>query len=80
MTKPVAFVVGSDSDLPTLEGSFAVLEELEIGFVVRILSAHRTPREATEFAYWCISAGSLPGRSTPGSSTMEEAHLRSSSS
>ena len=50
MNKPVAFVLGSDSDLPTLEGAFQVLRDLEIGFSVRILSAHRTPVEASEFA------------------------------
>ena len=50
MTKPVAFLLGSDSDLPALEGAFSVLEDLQIGFHVRILSAHRTPEEATGFA------------------------------
>ena len=50
MTKPVAFLLGSDSDLPTLEGVFKILDELEIGYHVRILSAHRTPEEATNFA------------------------------
>jgi phosphoribosylaminoimidazole carboxylase PurE protein len=50
MTKPVAFMIGSDSDLPQLEGAFQVLRDLEIGFHVRILSAHRTPDEAAEFA------------------------------
>ncbi len=48
--RPVAFLLGSDSDLPSLEGAFQVLEKLEIGFHVRILSAHRTPEEATGFA------------------------------
>ena len=50
MTKPVAFLLGSDSDLPDLEGAFSVLEQLQIGFHVRILSAHRTPSEASGFA------------------------------
>ncbi|MBL9078986.1 MAG: 5-(carboxyamino)imidazole ribonucleotide mutase [Planctomycetes bacterium] len=49
-TRPIAFVLGSDSDLPVLEGAFAALQELGIGFHVRILSAHRTPDEAGEFA------------------------------
>lgn len=48
--RPIAFVLGSDSDLPVLEGAFAALQELGIGFHVRILSAHRTPDEAGEFA------------------------------
>lgn len=49
-TRPIAFLLGSDSDLPTLEGAFKTLQELGIGFHVRILSAHRTPDEAVEFA------------------------------
>ncbi|MBK8100514.1 MAG: phosphoribosylaminoimidazolesuccinocarboxamide synthase [Planctomycetes bacterium] len=48
--KPIAFLLGSDSDLPVLEGAFAALSELGVGFHVRILSAHRTPEEAGEFA------------------------------
>ncbi len=48
--RPIAFLLGSDSDLPQLEGAFELLTRLEIGFHVRILSAHRTPVEATTFA------------------------------
>ncbi|MBM4061665.1 MAG: 5-(carboxyamino)imidazole ribonucleotide mutase [Planctomycetes bacterium] len=49
-TRPIAFLLGSDSDLPVLEGAFASLHEFGIGFHVRILSAHRTPEEAAQFA------------------------------
>ena len=49
-TRPIAFLLGSDSDLPVLEGAFATLAELGVGFHVRVLSAHRTPDEACEFA------------------------------
>ena len=48
--RPIAFVLGSDSDLSALEGAFTKLRELDIGFHVRILSAHRTPDQAAEFA------------------------------
>ncbi|MBL8755499.1 MAG: 5-(carboxyamino)imidazole ribonucleotide mutase [Planctomycetes bacterium] len=48
--RPVAFLLGSDSDLPALEGAFKTLTDLGIGFHVRILSAHRTPDEACGFA------------------------------
>lgn len=48
--RPIAFLLGSDSDLPVLESAFSTLQELGIGFHVRILSAHRTPEEAGEFA------------------------------
>lgn len=48
--RPIAFLLGSDSDLPVLESAFAALQQMGIGFHVRILSAHRTPEEACEFA------------------------------
>ena len=48
--KPIAFLMGSDSDLPSLEGAFDILNKLEIGFHVRVLSAHRTPEQAATFA------------------------------
>lgn len=48
--KRVAIVMGSDSDLPVLKIAVKTLRELEIPFAVRVLSAHRTPREAAEFA------------------------------
>lgn len=47
MSKPfVAILMGSDSDLPIMEASFAILEKFAIPFEVKISSAHRTP-EAT---------------------------------
>ena len=48
--RPVAFVFGSDGDVPTFEDAFAVLTRLEIGYHVRVLSAHRSPEEAASFA------------------------------
>lgn len=48
--KKVGIVMGSDSDLPILRKSIDVLQELGIPHEVRILSAHRTPKEAAEFA------------------------------
>ena len=47
--RPVAFLMGSDNDLPALEGGFAALRELGVGFHVRVLSAHRTPEEVVAF-------------------------------
>jgi len=44
MSQPfVAIVMGSDSDLPVMENSFAVLRSFDIPFEARITSAHRTP-------------------------------------
>jgi len=45
----VGVVMGSDSDLPTMEAAIAALAEFGVRTEVRILSAHRTPDEM--FAY-----------------------------
>jgi phosphoribosylaminoimidazole carboxylase PurE protein len=45
----VAVLMGSDSDLPVMAGCVRVLEEYGIGHEVRVLSAHRSPDEATRF-------------------------------
>ena len=50
MNPLIAIVCGSDSDLPKLESGISLLKEFEIPFEVRIISAHRTPHEAAEFA------------------------------
>ena len=46
----VAVVMGSDSDLPTLQPAVEILEAFGIGAEVRVLSAHRTPLEMVAFA------------------------------
>lgn len=45
-----AIVMGSKSDYPVLERAEAVLREFGVDFETRIISAHRTPRIAEEFA------------------------------
>ncbi|PIE23153.1 MAG: 5-(carboxyamino)imidazole ribonucleotide mutase [Planctomycetota bacterium] len=55
--KKIAFVMGSDSDLDAHQGAFDVLKELEVPFEVRILSAHRTPKEACNFAETAAAEG-----------------------
>ena len=46
----VAVVMGSDSDLKTLEPTIEILERFQIPIEVRILSAHRTPIRMLDFA------------------------------
>ena len=46
----VAIIMGSKSDYPVLERAEAVLREFGVDFETRIISAHRTPRIAEEFA------------------------------
>ncbi len=46
----VAVLMGSDSDLPVMQNCVDQLKYFGIDLVVRILSAHRTPAQAVEFA------------------------------
>ena len=48
--KKAAIIMGSDSDLKTMQAAMDTLKELDIPFAVRILSAHRTPEAAAQFA------------------------------
>ena len=50
MIRKVAVIMGSDSDWPVVKGACAQLKVLDIPFEAHILSAHRTPAEAAEFA------------------------------
>ena len=45
----VALLMGSDSDFPRLEECVATLKEFDLGVIVRVLSAHRTPDEVVKF-------------------------------
>lgn len=48
--KKVAIVMGSDSDWPVVKGACSVLKDFGVPYEARILSAHRTPAAAAEFA------------------------------
>lgn len=51
MNKPkVALIMGSDSDFEKLKGCVAKLKEFKIETDVNVISAHRTPDKAAEFA------------------------------
>jgi 5-(carboxyamino)imidazole ribonucleotide mutase len=54
---PVALVMGSDSDLPKLEDTLAVLKALKIPLEVRVISAHRTPDELREWLDTAVPNG-----------------------
>tara|TARA_Y100001968_G_scaffold161031_1_gene147325 strand:+ start:119 stop:655 length:537 start_codon:yes stop_codon:yes gene_type:complete len=55
--KQVAVVMGSDSDLKTLQPAVEILDQFDITNEVRILSAHRTPKEMMDFAQKAESNG-----------------------
>jgi 5-(carboxyamino)imidazole ribonucleotide mutase len=50
MSKKVAVVMGSSSDLGVMEEAVKVLKELGIYVMVDIVSAHRTPEKMFDFA------------------------------
>ncbi|WP_418731120.1 5-(carboxyamino)imidazole ribonucleotide mutase [Desulfovibrio sp.] len=50
MSKKVAVIMGSDSDWPVVKAACAQLTEFGIPYEAHILSAHRTPAVAAEFA------------------------------
>ena len=45
-----AIIMGSKSDYPVVQKAEAMLEKFGVEYVTRIISAHRTPRQAEEFA------------------------------
>jgi 5-(carboxyamino)imidazole ribonucleotide mutase len=54
---PVAIVMGSQSDWETMKEAAAVLKELGVGHVARIVSAHRTPKRMFAFAEGALADG-----------------------
>ena len=54
---PVGIVMGSTSDLPTMEPAAAMVQRFGVGCEVRILSAHRTPLEMVDYASTAAERG-----------------------
>ena len=46
----VAIVMGSNSDLPVVKGAIDRLKNFGVDFEAHVISAHRTPYQAEEFA------------------------------
>ena len=55
--KKVAIVMGSDSDLPVLVPAVKKLAEFGIPYEVHVMSAHRTPAQASAFAANAVENG-----------------------
>ncbi len=49
MTPLVGIIMGSDSDLPTMQGAIDICREFGVGYEVRVVSAHRTPHDMAEY-------------------------------
>ncbi len=68
----IAIVMGSQSDYSTMKDCVKILKTLKIGFDVKIVSAHRTPKRLYEFAkkseisYSVIIAGAGGSAHLPG--------------
>jgi 5-(carboxyamino)imidazole ribonucleotide mutase len=46
----IGIIMGSDSDLPTMQGAIAICEQFNLPHEVAIVSAHRTPERMVEYA------------------------------
>ncbi len=57
MSAPVAIVMGSQSDWPTMKRAADALDALGVAWDARIVSAHRTPARLVEFAQSADSQG-----------------------
>ena len=55
--KKVLVVMGSDSDLPVVEGALSQLKVFDIPFEAHVCSAHRTPQYAEKLASAAIENG-----------------------
>ena len=50
MTPLVGIIMGSDSDLPTMQAAADILKEFGITHELTVVSAHRTPLRMVEYA------------------------------
>jgi 5-(carboxyamino)imidazole ribonucleotide mutase len=53
----VGVIMGSDSDWPTMRAATDALDEFEVGYEVRVVSAHRTPQAMLEYAQGAAGRG-----------------------
>ena len=54
---PVAIIMGSRSDWPTMKLAADKLDELGVAWTAKVVSAHRTPQRLVEFATGAKAAG-----------------------
>ena len=56
-TPPVAIIMGSRSDWPTMKAAADALDSLGVAYDAKVVSAHRTPQRLFEFATGAEAAG-----------------------
>jgi len=49
MNKIISIIMGSQSDLETVNETISLLKEFKVSFQARVLSAHRTPKELAKY-------------------------------
>ena len=54
---PVAIIMGSRSDWPTMKAAADVLDQLGVAYEAKVVSAHRTPDRRYAFAHGARAAG-----------------------
>jgi 5-(carboxyamino)imidazole ribonucleotide mutase len=57
MSIDVGVVMGSDSDLPVMNGAIEILTELSVAHEVRVVSAHRMPHEMIAYGTEAAARG-----------------------
>ncbi len=50
MSVLIGIIMGSDSDLPTLQAAIDVCQEFGVPYEARVVSAHRTPQDMADYA------------------------------
>lgn len=58
MSSPqIGIIMGSDSDLPTMQAAIATCEQFSVAHEVAIVSAHRTPERMVDYAQTAVERG-----------------------
>lgn len=55
--KPIAIIMGSTSDWPTMEHAANILDELGLAYDAKVVSAHRTPDRLVAFSKSAVDEG-----------------------
>jgi len=53
----VGIIMGSDSDLPVMNKAVEVLKDFDIEYEMRVISAHRTPHDASDYGLTSYKRG-----------------------
>ena len=72
---PIAIVMGSQSDWPTMRFAAETLEALRLDYEARIVSAHRTPLRMVDFATTAREDGFqviIAGATGPGNDCVDD--------